>query len=100
MPVTKLNLYIFENESKGEKKSYPIRTVASDMVHKYLIFQSDASRMFHHYHIPSFLCSIIKSLYRQDNSFKKYFLLNKKYDSYLNFYNLKKNWKKKGIYNK
>lgn len=46
--------------ARGEK-GYPIRTLASDMVCKCLIFQSDASGMFHHYHIPFFICSIIKS---------------------------------------
>lgn len=81
MPVTKLNLYIFQNESKAGGKGYPIRILVSDMVHEDLIFQSDAS-MYHHYHSLSFKCSIIKKCIIQDNTFKKYFL-NEKCDSYL-----------------
>lgn len=51
----------------GGEKGYPIKTLASDMVCKYLIFQSDASRLFHHY-IPSFICSInIKSIIQVSN---------------------------------
>lgn len=51
----------------GGEKGYPIKTLASDMVCKYLVFQSDASRLFHHY-IPSFICSInIKSIIQVSN---------------------------------